>query len=158
MTDLANKPRILVVENEAIIALDIRLQLVELGFEPVGHETQGEQAIFQAGHLRPDLVLMDIQLSGSMDGIAAAHAIQTQFLLPVVLLSAFSEHDVMTRARLVKPYGYILKPFTQWEMRTVIEIALYKHQKELNTCCCGLHAPNHRPAADCLHTATGKAA
>ena len=52
------------MENEAIIALDIRLQLVELGFEPVGHETQGEQAIFQAGHLRPDLVLMDIDLPG----------------------------------------------------------------------------------------------
>ncbi|MBT9508508.1 response regulator [Rhodoferax sp.] len=156
MTTLAHRPRILVVENEAIIALDIRLQLVELGFEPVGHETQGEHAIVRAGQLRPDLVLMDIELPGGMDGIAAAHAIQTQFFVPVVLISAFSEHDIMARARLVKPYGYILKPFTQWEMRTVMEIALYKHQEELNTCCCGLHAPNHRPAADCFHTDPGK--
>ena len=121
-----NRPRVLVVEDEAIIARDIQLQLEELGYEPVGHCTHGAQAIERAGQLRPDLVLMDIQLPGAMDGIAAAQAIRNQFSLPVVFLTAFSEDETLNRAKLAEPFGYILKPFSERELRVVIEMALYK--------------------------------
>ena len=126
----AYKPRILVVEDEGIVARDIRQQLIGLGYEPVGHARRGEQAVELAGALRPDLVLMDIQLADAMDGIAAAQLIRSQFALPVVFLTAFFADDVLARAKLIEPYGYILKPFPERELRTVLEMALYKHQAE----------------------------
>jgi PAS domain S-box-containing protein len=125
-----NKPRILVVEDEAIVARDIAQQLLELGYEPVGHATRGEQAVALAGQLRPDLVLMDIRLPAGMDGIAAAEAIRSRFDLPVVFLTAFAEDDTLARAKLSEPFGYILKPFSERDLRTVLEMALYKHQAD----------------------------
>jgi PAS domain S-box-containing protein len=125
-----NKPRILVVEDEAVVASDIHLGLVELGYEPVGHAMGGEQAIILAGERRPDLVLVDLQLAGAMDGIAVAHAIRAQFSLPVVFLTAFAEDDTLAGAGLTEPFGYLLNPFSGRELRTVIEMALYKHKAE----------------------------
>ncbi len=125
-----NQPRILVVEDEAIVARDIEVQLVALGYKPVGSATRGEQAVKLAGELRPDLVLMDIQLAGAMDGIAAAQIIRTQFSLPVVFLTAFDADDILARAKFTEPFGYILKPFSERELRTVLAMALYKHQAE----------------------------
>lgn len=130
VTSPLKKPRILVVEDEVIVARDIRVQLTGLGYEPVGHTRRGEEAVELAGELRPDLVLMDIQLAGAMDGIAAAQAIRVQFSLPVVFLTAFAADDILARAKLTEPYGYILKPFPDRELRTVLEMALYKHQVE----------------------------
>ena len=130
MSPPVNKPRILVVEDEAIVARDIRLQLEELGYEPVGHATRGEEAIVLAGELKPDLVLMDIRLVGAMDGIAAAQAIRMQFGLAVVFLTAFAEDETLARAKLAEPLGYILKPFSERELRTVLSIALYKSKTE----------------------------
>lgn len=83
-----HKPRIIVVEDEAIVARDIGQQLLALGYDPVGHATTGEQAVALTGELLPDLVLMDIQQTGSMDGIDAAQAIREQFSVPVVFLTA----------------------------------------------------------------------
>jgi signal transduction histidine kinase len=123
-------PRILVVEDEVIIARDIQTQLVEMGYVALGHAVSGEVAIALAGSLRPDLVLMDIQLAGSMDGIVAAQAIRDQFFIPVVFLTAFAADAIIARAKLTEPYGYILKPFSERELHTVIEMALYKHQAE----------------------------
>ncbi len=123
MSATASKPRILVVEDEAIVARDIRLQLAELGYEAVGHAARGEQAIALAGELHPDLVLMDVQLAGAMDGIAAAQAIRTQFSLPVVFLTAFAEDETLARAKVTEPFGYILKPFSERELHTVVEMA-----------------------------------
>lgn len=120
------KPRILVVEDEVIVAMDLAMQLRELGFEPVGHATRGEQAIALAGQLRPDLVLMDVQLAGAMDGISAAQAIRSEFALPVIYLSAFDSGATQVRAERTSPAGYIAKPFTDYELRTVIEAALAK--------------------------------
>ena len=119
-------PRILVVEDETIVALDIRLQLTRQGYTPVGHASRGEQAVALAGTLRPDLVLMDIQLAGSMDGIAAASAIRAQFGIPVVFLTAYAEDETLERAKQVEPLGYVIKPFTERELRSVLEMALYK--------------------------------
>lgn len=121
-----SKPRILVVEDEAIVALDIQQQLVQLGYEPVGHSSRAETAILLARDLRPDLVLMDIQLGGAMDGITAAQAIRSAQAIPVVFLTAFEADDMLARAQLTEPFGYILKPFSARELRTVIEMALYR--------------------------------
>ncbi len=127
------KTTILIVEDETVVARDIWAQLTELGYEPVAHATQGVDAIRLAGQLRPGLVLMDIGLAGDMDGIACAQVIRSQFALPVVFLTAFAADDVLERAKLTEPFGYILKPFSQREVRTVVEMALYKHQSESKT-------------------------
>ena len=124
------KPRILIVEDETIVARDIKQQLIELGYLPVGHATSGEEAIHLVGELSPDLVLMDIQLAGMLDGIAAAQLIREKFSLPVVFLTAFAADDVLARAKLTEPFGYILKPFSERELRTVLEMALYKHKAD----------------------------
>ena len=130
MLTTVKRPRILVVEDEVIIARDIAMQLVNLGYEVVGNTTRGDQAVCLAGELRPDLVLMDIQLDGPMDGITAAQVIRTQYSLPVVFLTAFAADEVLARAKLSEPYGYILKPFSERELQTVLEMAVYKHQMD----------------------------
>jgi signal transduction histidine kinase len=123
-------PRVLIVEDELIVARDIEQQLRTLGYLPVAIATTGEQAITHATDLKPDLVLMDIQLAGVMDGIAAAQVIRSQLALPVVFLTAFSSDDVLARAKLTEPFGYILKPYSERELGTVLAMALYKHQAE----------------------------
>ncbi len=127
---LAVKSRILVVEDEAIVAADLRLQLTELGFEPVGSTLSGEEAIKLAGQLRPDLVLMDINLGGKMDGITAARTIRERFALPIVFLTALSGRDTLDRAKEAQPFGYIIKPFDEQDLRAVIEMAVFKHRAE----------------------------
>ena len=129
MTQLVSKdagpPRILVVEDESIIAMDIAMQLRELGYQVVGHASNGEQAITLAGQLRPDLVLMDVQLKGGMDGIDAAQAIRSRFNLPCLFLSAFAnDGDNLARAAAASPAGYLSKPFFEHELRSVMEAAL----------------------------------
>lgn len=130
LTESKNKPRVLVVEDELIVARDIEQQLDALGYVTLACVTHGERAVELAAELRPDLVLMDIQLAGAMDGIAAAQTIRTQCGLPVVFLTAFAADDVLARAKLTEPFGYILKPFSERELRTVLAMALYKHQAE----------------------------
>ena len=117
------KRKILVVEDERLIARDIAMQLCDLGYEPLGPADSGEQAIEMAGELRPDLVLMDVHLRSAMDGIEAAQAIRTQFDVPAVFLSAFSGEVNSARAQLAKPAGYLSKPFEEYELREVIEAA-----------------------------------
>jgi signal transduction histidine kinase len=96
----------------------------------VGTTHLGEHAVKLAAELCPDLVLMDIQLAGAMDGIETAHEIRTQLAVPVIFLTAFSADDVLARAKLTEPFGYILKPFSERELSTVLAMALYKHQAE----------------------------
>ena len=115
---------ILVVEDEVIIARDIAMQLVDLGYHPVGLAVTGEQAIEMAGRLRPELVLMDIHLAGEMDGITAAQAIRDQLNLPTIFLSAFTEAGSLARAKRAEPAGYLTKPFAEYELSIVIETAL----------------------------------
>ncbi len=122
--------RILVVEDETIIALDIEQQLRNLGYQPLGFVTTGEEALLQCEELVPDVVLMDIQLAGSVDGIAAAQLIRQQNNLPVVMLTAYSSDDILLRAKIAEPFGYVLKPFSTDELRIAIEMALYKHRTE----------------------------
>jgi CheY-like chemotaxis protein len=107
------KVSVLVVEDEAIVARDIQDQLRTLGYAIAGYATRGEDAVSLVQQAKPDLVLMDIQLAGSMDGIAAAHAIRelTHLSVPIVFLTAFDADDTLARAKLTEPFGYILKPF-----------------------------------------------
>ncbi len=139
--------RILIAEDEALIAIDLDMQLRDLGYTPVGHATRGDEAIELARTLQPDLVLMDIQLSGSMDGITAAQTIARRFALPVVFVTAFAADETLARAKLSGPYGYILKPFSEREIRTVIEMALHKHQTDAR-----LHQATAALQAASLHT------
>ncbi len=122
--------RLLVVEDQSIIALDLKSRLIGLGYEVVATAAYGEAAVAEAGRLDPDLVLMDIRLKGEMDGIQAAERIRADYNRPVIYLTAHSDEQTLQRARLTEPYGYILKPFEDRELQMVIEIALYKHRME----------------------------
>ncbi|WP_080806443.1 putative bifunctional diguanylate cyclase/phosphodiesterase [Halomicronema hongdechloris] len=121
---------ILVVEDERLIARDIQAILEDLGYVVPEIVDAGEQAILKAAELQPDLILMDIHLIGEMDGIMAAHEISAQFEIPIIYLTAHADEHTLARAKLTGPFGYILKPFEERELRTTIEIALYKHQIE----------------------------
>ena len=125
------KGRILVVEDESIVALDIQDRLESLGYEVPATVASGEMAVELAGMLCPDLVLMDIHLQGLMDGIEAAEQIRQRFGMPVVYVTANADHPTVQRAKLTEPFGYIIKPFDERELHTTIEMALYKHQAGL---------------------------
>lgn len=105
-----NPTRILVVEDESVIAFDLELQLTSLGYQVVGVVASGEQAIARAGDACPDIVLMDIHLEGEMDGIEAARQIRDQYRIPVVFLTAYAEEGTLKRAEATLPYGYLVKP------------------------------------------------
>ena len=125
------KSRILIVEDETIVARDISEQLEIMGFDPVGFCIRGEDVVDGALKNRPDLVLMDINLAGEMDGIEAAGLVRDQIGVPVVFLTAFAATETFQRAIDADPFGYIVKPFTQRELKTVIDIALFKHRSEV---------------------------
>jgi len=122
--------KILVVEDEAITGMDIRKSLIEMGYSVGDVATTGELAVRKAGELHPDLVLMDIMLAGKMTGIEAAEIIRRVFHIPVVYLTAYSDDSFLARAKITEPYGYILKPFRELELKTTIEMALYKFAME----------------------------
>ena len=119
------KVNIMIVEDDAITALDIENQLKNLGYSVSAKVSRGEKAIQKAKENTPDLVLMDIILKGEMDGIEAAEAIHTQFNIPIVFLTAYADKNRLTRAKLTNPYGYILKPFHDKDLEVTIEMALY---------------------------------
>ncbi|MBI2871615.1 MAG: response regulator [Chloroflexi bacterium] len=122
--------KILIVEDEAIEALDIQQRLVKLGYPHPDVVYSGEEAVKRAGEIHPDLVLMDIMLPGEIDGVTAAAQIRTRFDIPVVYLTAYADEDTVRRAKVTEPYGYMVKPFQERELHINIEIALYKHKME----------------------------
>ena len=122
--------RILVVEDERIVAEDIKRSLQNLGYTILDVVSSGEDAIQKIEVETPDLVLMDIVLKGNMDGIETAEKIHDQFTIPVVYLTAYADEWRLQRAKVTEPYGYILKPFEDKELHTTIETALYKHKME----------------------------
>lgn len=118
------------MEDEAIVAMDIRHRLQKLGYEPVRSLTTGEEAIELAPELGPDLVLMDIQLAGEIDGIRAAEVIRNRTGTPVVFLTAYSDRDSLERAKVADAFGYLLKPFEERDLGIAIEMALYKERMQ----------------------------
>ncbi len=126
-----SKGRILVVEDETIVALDIQSRLKRLGYQVVGHATTGRQALELAQGARPDLVLMDVMLEGSvMDGIDTARELHERLNVPIVYLTAYADPRTLERAKLTRPLGYLTKPFADHELALTIELALFKHQAE----------------------------
>lgn len=122
--------RILLVEDEAIIAADIEQALQRFGYEVVGIASDASDALRQAVSLVPDLVLMDIGLEGAMDGIDAASAIREQSGVPSVYLTGNADDATLSRAMNSEPLGYVIKPFHEAELRATIEVALHRHRLE----------------------------
>jgi diguanylate cyclase (GGDEF)-like protein/PAS domain S-box-containing protein len=122
--------RVLVVEDETIVALDLKNNLKILGYDVVGTAATGEEAISKARSARPDIVLMDIMLKGKMDGVEAAEKIRSDVHIPVIFLTACADEKTLERAKVSEPFGYLIKPFEERELHSHIEIALYKHRME----------------------------
>ena len=122
--------RILIVEDEGIIALDIQQILASLGYQVVDVVPTGEEAVERAKALSPDLVLMDIQLAGRMDGIEAATEIRLRTNTPVIYLTAYADQAILNRAKVAQPFGYLTKPLEKRDLHTAIEISLYRHAVE----------------------------
>ncbi|NDV28890.1 HD domain-containing phosphohydrolase [Desulfovibrio sp. JC010] len=123
-------PRIMVVEDEAIVSLDIQGRLKALGYHVAGLASSGEQAVQEVKECNPDLILMDIMLEGEMDGIDTAAMINRTQSIPIVYLTAYADNDTLKRAKITEPFGYIIKPFEDRELNLTIEMALYKHHTE----------------------------
>jgi CheY-like chemotaxis protein len=107
------QPHILVVEDEGIVALELRNRLQGMGYHIAGVADSGEHAIEKAARLKPDLILMDIKLKGQMDGVMAAEQIRINFDIPIIYLTAYADEHTLQRAKITTPYGYVLKPFEE---------------------------------------------
>jgi two-component system response regulator LytT len=125
-----SKINILITEDESIVAKDIQMSLKKLGYNVIGICNNGEDAIRTAEEHRPDVILMDIMLKGEMSGIEAADQIRKRLNIPIIFLTAYADESTLSKAKITEPYGYIIKPFKEIDLRTTIEMALYKHQKE----------------------------
>ena len=124
------KAKVLIVEDESIVAQDLQFTLEDLGYDVPTIANSGESAIRNVTEHQPDLILMDIRIIGELDGINTAKIILQQFDIPIVYLTAHADEETLSRAKVTTPYGYIIKPFEQNELLTTLEIALYKHQQE----------------------------
>jgi len=122
--------RVLIVEDSFIVAYHLQTTLESEGYMVLGKHDSGEEAIQSVKNNRPDLVLMDIMLSGKMDGIETASILKSKFNIPVIYITALTDKDTIGRAKITEPYGYLTKPFEDREIFTVIEMALYKHRIE----------------------------
>lgn len=126
---MANE-QIMIVEDEGIIASHLQMCLEDFGYTVPCVVASGKDAIQNAEKYRPDLVLMDIRLKGEMDGIEAAYQIYSHFDIPVIYLTAYGDASMVQRAKLTAPFGYIIKPFEDKELRCSIETVLFKHKME----------------------------
>jgi CheY-like chemotaxis protein len=124
------KAKILVVEDEAIVAMDIAGTLRKLGHEVTGTVPSGSQAIAAVQQQRPDVILMDIGLKGGMDGIQTAEQIRLHNRIPVIFLTAFVDEKTLDRAKETVPSGYLTKPFEENDLRIAIEVGLYRAKQE----------------------------
>lgn len=122
--------KVLVVEDESVVAMDLKDRLVDLGYSVPAFASSGEEAIRRVAKEQPDLVLMDVRLKGKMDGIEAAEVIRARFNIPVVYLTAFADDDTLRRAQVTAPFGYLVKPFEELQLHATIKMALHKHKLE----------------------------
>jgi PAS domain S-box-containing protein len=127
---IQTQAKIIVVEDERIVALDLKRGLQELGYDVIDIAAAGEAAVAAAREQKPDLVLMDIGLPGEMNGIEAARIIHGNYDIPVVYLTAYADDKTLKEATTTGPYGYLVKPFEERELKSTIEVALFKHKME----------------------------
>ena len=124
------KAKILVVEDEAIVAADIAASLEEMGYDLASVAYTGEDAVRLVEAEKPDLVLMDIMLGSGINGIEAAEAMKKKGNVPVIFITAYSDEDILNKAKLTEPSSYIVKPISSRDLRISIEMALYRHKME----------------------------
>jgi chemotaxis response regulator CheB len=127
----AGKPSIMIVEDEALGAQNLRERLEELGYEVRGTATSGEEAVSHAAKINPDLILMDIRLAGKMDGIEAARRIWERLQIPVVFVTGHADVETLAGVKTTENYGYLVKPFQTSSVRAAVELALNRRQKEM---------------------------
>jgi DNA-binding LytR/AlgR family response regulator len=125
------KINVLVVEDESIVSKDIQYSLKKLGYNVAGVAATGQKAIELCGEKLPDIILMDIMLKGDINGIEAATRIKESYNIPVIFLTAYADENTLSKAKVTEPYAYIIKPFKEIDLHTSIEMAFYKHSKEL---------------------------
>ena len=123
------KSRIMVVEDEGVVALQIREALEGMGYEVPVIALSGEEALARLLEVEPDLILMDVQLKGGLSGIEAARRLRHRLDVPVVYLTAFSDEKTLDQAQLTEPYGYVLKPFDEKSLHAIIQMSLLKHRR-----------------------------
>lgn len=128
VTNRRSDTRILLVEDEAIIALDLAQRLEGLGYEVAGTAASGAEALDLAQSTSPTLVFMDIMIQGPMDGIETAKRLNSRMDVPIVFLTSHSDTGTIRRAKSANPYGYLVKPFEERELLTTIEMAVSRHQ------------------------------
>ena len=121
-----DKIRILIVEDESLVARDIENMAVSQGYEVCGIASTGDQSIEMAAQFQPDLVLMDVIIKGSLDGISTAEKIWDSYRIPVIYVTAYADEPTLKRAKITEAFGYILKPFDERELKIAIEMAYYK--------------------------------
>lgn len=130
MVTFMSSARILLIEDERIIALDIQMRLERLGYDVIGVAASGEQAIQLTAESNPDLIIMDIQLAGEIDGVAAAKIICERDPVPIVFLTAYTDEDTLRRALTSEPDGYLLKPFSNQDLRDIVKLVLERRQTD----------------------------
>ena len=124
-----SKTNVFVVEDETIVSKDIQYSLDKLGYNVVGSSSTGELAIKLLDSISPDIILMDIMLKGNLNGIETANLICLKKNIPIVFLTAYADDVTLSKAKKTEPYGYILKPFKEIDLKTNIELAIYRHKK-----------------------------
>jgi CheY-like chemotaxis protein len=122
--------KVLIVEDEAVVAMHLRHELTKLGYLVAGTATQGEQALKMVEEVFPDVILMDIHIQGTIDGIETAKRIPRYLHIPVIYLTAYSEDTTLKRAGDTRPYGYLIKPFLDRELHATIKIALERSRAD----------------------------
>ena len=121
---------VLIVEDESIVAMDLRHRLENFGYTVAGHAISGKRALELADEKKPEIILMDIHLKGDLDGIQTAEIIKERHDIPILYLTAYSDQQTLDRAKVTEAFGYILKPYHERELLSNIEMALYKHQMQ----------------------------
>src|SRR5271163_656865 len=120
------KAKLLIVEDEPVVALDLQQEVEQLGCEVVGLAESADEALVAAELCRPDLALMDVRIVGSMDGIQTARLLRTAYQVPVIFLTSYSDDATIARAANEMPYGYLTKPFKSRELKASLRVALHK--------------------------------
>jgi len=138
-----SRASVLIVEDEEIVAQDLANTLAHLGYTVIGSTAKGEEALVLVREQHPDVVLMDIRLTGAMDGVETAERVRRENDAAVIYLTAHSDRTTLDRAKCTEPFGYILKPFEKRQLETHIEMALYNRQAKRKL----------RESAEALHRA-----
>ena len=125
-----SKTRILVVEDESIVAKDIQRTLEKLGYEVPATASSAASAFEKLEEIEPDLVFLDVKLKGDQDGVHIAEHIKDRYDIPVIFLTSFIDQDTIDRAKVTEPYGYLVKPFNEGDLKTTVEMALFKFSKD----------------------------